>query len=64
MSQADLWNNAAECARAIEATDDPIKRELLTRLQALWICLANESPFLGEDTLAKEAAQISSIHAL
>jgi hypothetical protein len=61
MSQAYLWNKAAECARVIEATDDLIQREMLTHLQTLWINLANESPFLG-DKLEEQIEAISSIH--
>jgi hypothetical protein len=61
MSQADIWNKAAECTRAIEATSDPIRREMLTHLRVLWTNLANESPFLGE-RLADQIATIGRIH--
>jgi len=61
MSQADLWNRAAECTRAIEATNDPVQREMLTNLRTLWTNLANESPFLGS-RLADQIATISRIH--
>ena len=61
MSQADLWNRAAECTRAIEATNDPVQREMLTNLRTLWTNLANESPFLGS-RLADQIATISMIH--
>jgi hypothetical protein len=62
MTQGYLWDKAAECARAIEAADDPIQREMLTHLQTLWINLANESPLLG-DKLDEQIEAISSIHA-
>jgi hypothetical protein len=62
MSQKDLWEKAAECARAIAATSDPNHREMLTHLRTLWINLANESPFLG-DKLAEQVATVSGIHA-
>jgi hypothetical protein len=62
MSQTDLWSKAAECARAIETTNDPVQREMLTHLQTLWTNLANETPFLG-DKLAEQIAAVSSIHA-
>ena len=61
MSQADLWNKAAECTRAIEAASDPLQREMLTNLRTLWTNLANESPFLG-DKLADQIATINRIH--
>jgi hypothetical protein len=62
MSQRDLWEKAAECARAIEATSDPTQREMLTHLQTLWTNLANESPFLVDAKLADKIAAISGIH--
>jgi hypothetical protein len=58
----DLWEKATECVRAIEATDDPTHREMLTLLQTLWTNLANESPFLG-NKLADHIATIGRIHA-
>jgi hypothetical protein len=61
MSQADLWNKAAECTRAIEATNDPFLREMLTHLRTLWTNLANESPFLGHK-LADQISTIGGIH--
>jgi hypothetical protein len=63
MSQRDLWEKAAECARAIEATGDPLQREMLTHLQTLWTNLANESPFMRPDNLEEQIAAISEIHA-
>jgi hypothetical protein len=62
MSQTDLWRMVAECERAIEATTDPLRREVLTRLRELWTNLANESPFLG-DKLTEEIERITRIHA-
>jgi hypothetical protein len=63
MSQANLWEKAAECARAIEATNDSRKREMLTHLRTLWINLANESRLLGTPGLAEQIATIGRIHA-
>jgi hypothetical protein len=62
MSQ-DLWDKAAECARAIVATNNPFQREMLTHLQTLWTNLANESQVAGGDHLADQIAGISKIHA-
>ena len=61
MSQADLWNKAAECTRAIEATSDPIQREMLTHLRTLWTNLANECPLPG-NKLADQISTIGRIH--
>jgi hypothetical protein len=63
MSQQGLWERAAECARAVEATGDPIQREMLTYLRTLWINLANESPYLSRATLAEQTDTVSKIHA-
>jgi len=62
MSQRELWEKAAECARAIEATTDPARREMLTHLQMVWANLANASPLLGRAKLADQVAAISGIH--
>jgi len=63
MSQRDLLDKAAECARAIAAAGEPARREVLAKLQELWINLANESESLSVDFLAKEIATIERVHA-
>jgi hypothetical protein len=62
VTQKYLLEKAAECARTAEGISDPIKREMLANLQKLWINLANESPFAG-DQLAEEIATVERIHA-
>jgi hypothetical protein len=59
----DPWEKAAECARAIEATSDPTRREMLIHLRMLWTNLANESPFLNVENLGDQVAMIGRIHA-
>jgi len=54
---------AAECAQAIEATEDPIQRETLTHLRNLWITLANESHHMSAPELAEQIAALALIHA-
>ena len=63
MCQRVLWDRAEECARAIQATSDPKQRELLTRIQDLWITLANDSRFMSAARLSDEMAAIGRIHA-
>ena len=63
MSQTDLWDKAAECTRAIEATSDPKVRELLINLRTLWINLANERAILSDAALAEHVAAVTRIHA-
>jgi hypothetical protein len=64
MSQeTDPWQKAAECERAIDTTDDPKQREMLTLLRDLWINLAKERQILGHPELTKQIAAIALIHA-
>jgi hypothetical protein len=63
MSQKELWQKAAECTRAIDATGDPKTREMLTHLRTLWINLANDSQFLGAGALVEQIATVGRIHA-
>jgi hypothetical protein len=63
MSQHDLFERAAECTRAIDATGDPEKLEMLTTLRSMWINLANDSLLLGERVVADQAAKIADLHA-
>ena len=62
MSQRDLWEKAAECAQAIDATSDPTRREMLTHLQTLWTDLANESPFLNGPNREERIAVVEGLH--
>src|SRR5437660_876598 len=63
MTQEDLFERAAECARMIEATSNPATREMLTHLRSLWINLANESAILSDAELAEQSAAVTRIHA-
>jgi hypothetical protein len=63
MSQIDPWEKATECARAIKATGDPEKRQMLTHLQTLWIKLGNEAQLLSDGALAEQIATVAQIHA-
>jgi hypothetical protein len=63
MSQRDLWDKAAECTRAIEATSDPRVREILIHVRTLWINLANERAILSDAALAEQVAAVTRIHA-
>ena len=63
MTQEDLFERAAECARMIEATSNPANREMLTHLRSLWINLANESAILSDAELAEQITAVTRIHA-
>ena len=43
MAAIDPWEKAADCERAAQATLDPLRRNILLKLQSLWVTLANES---------------------
>jgi hypothetical protein len=63
MSQVDPWEKAADCVRAVAATNEPAKREILTNIGNLWIALANERRFLSKAELARQIEVIGRIHA-
>jgi hypothetical protein len=63
MSQVDPWEKAADCARAVAATDEPTKREILTNIRNLWMGLAEQSSFLSDAQLAKQIEIIGRIHS-
>jgi hypothetical protein len=63
MHQIDPWEKAAECARAIQTSMDPHRKEMLHSLQHMWIALGNERNLLTEEELAREAERIGRLHA-
>ena len=63
MSQVEPWEKAAECARAIAATNEPMRREILTNIRNLWIALAEQLSFLSDAALAEQIEAIGRIHA-
>jgi hypothetical protein len=63
MSQVEPWEKAADCARAIAATNEPTKRRILTNVRNLWIALAEQRSFLSDAELAKQIEAIGRIHA-
>ena len=44
----DAWAMAAECARAVEASEIPTRRAVLRALQKLWIELGEKERLLSE----------------
>jgi hypothetical protein len=59
----DPWEKAADCERAMRATIDPQRQELLERLRNLWIGLGNKQGLMTEDQLAMDIEAISRLHA-
>jgi hypothetical protein len=64
MSRIDLWEKAAECARAIELSINPHEKAMLSNLQQMWIALANRRKFLTEDELTREASKIGRLQEM
>ena len=63
MSQVEPWEKAAECARAIAATNEPTKRETLSGILNRWVALANKSSILSDAELANQSEAIGRLHA-
>lgn len=61
--QADLFNKAADCQRALELATSPEQQIALRLLRDMWTCLANESLNLPPDQLAKEIAAIEELQS-
>ena len=61
--QVEPWEKAADCARAIAATSEPTKREILTNVRNLWMALAEQRSFLSNAELAKQIEIIGRIHS-
>ena len=62
MSQVDPWEKAADCARAIEISIDPVRKAVLGNLQQMWMALGNRRNFLNQDELAREVEKIGRLH--
>ena len=63
MSQIDPWEKAAECARAIQVSIDPLRKGVLANFQQMWIALGNQRHVLTQQEQAREAEKISRLHA-
>jgi hypothetical protein len=59
----DVWEMAAECARAVEASEDATRRAVLATLQKLWIELGEKERLLSEQEVLKEMEDLQTLHA-
>ena len=64
MSQIDPWEKAAECARAIQVSIDPLRKGVLANFEQMWIALANQHNVLTQEEQAREAEKIGRLHAI
>src|ERR1700724_2018132 len=58
----DAWAMAAECARAVETSENPTRRAVLRALQKLWIELGEKERLLSEQEVLKEMADLHALH--
>ena len=58
----DAWAMAAECARAVEASEIPTRRAVLRALQKLWIELGEKERLLSEQEVLKEMEDLHALH--
>jgi hypothetical protein len=58
----DVWEMAAECARAVEACESPTRRAVLGTLQKLWIELGEKERLLSEQEVLKEKEDLHALH--
>jgi hypothetical protein len=58
----DPWAMAAECARAVEVSEDPTRRAVLATLQKLWIELGEKERLLSEQEVLKELKDLQTLH--
>src|ERR1700738_5156987 len=49
----DTWAMAAECARAVETSENPTRRAVLRALQKLWIVLGEKERLLSEQEVKR-----------
>jgi hypothetical protein len=59
----DVWEMAAECARAVEASEDATRRAVLATLQKLWIELGEKERLLSEQEVLKEMEDLYAMHS-
>ena len=63
MSQAELFDRAAQCDRLMTSASDTVTRNAFKILRDLWITLANESHLMTHELLAEEVAALEKIQA-
>jgi hypothetical protein len=61
--QAELFEKAADCERAMELATDPWQKITFKLLRDMWIALANESLSMSKLQLANEIAAIEEIQS-
>jgi hypothetical protein len=61
--QPKLFQRAAECARLMNLSSDPIQKQTFRQLRDMWIALANDCLGLSSDAITKEIASMDEIQS-
>ena len=61
--QSKLFDRAAQCARLMNLSADPVNKQTLKQLRDMWIALANESRSMSAQELAKQITSIEAIQS-
>jgi hypothetical protein len=61
--QSKLFDRAAQCARLMNLSADPVNKQTLKQLRDMWIALANESTSMSAQELAKQITSIEAIQS-
>ena len=61
--QSKLFDRAAQCARLMNLSADPVNKQTLKQLRDMWIALANESTSMPAQELAKQITSIEAIQS-
>ena len=59
----DVWEMAAECARAVEGSEDATRRAVFGSLQKLWIELGEKEGLLSDQEVLKETEDLYAMHS-
>jgi len=63
MLQADPWEKAADCERALRLSLDPVHRDNLMNIREFSLSLATKRHCLRETEFAQQVEAISRFHA-
>jgi hypothetical protein len=61
MSEDDLWERAADCVQAVQATQDAKMRTVLTYLEKFWIGLVHKKPDKIDHDTALTIAEVARV---
>ena len=63
MVPVDPFDWAADCERALQTTQDPERRFVLSKLRDLWIAIGNERSLMTDDELANDIERLGRVQS-